>query len=101
MAAAAIHVVPDDNFDDWVVRAPTLGRNSATTRPEKPPNWLRRRSRKSARPNSSSTSQTEKRVERVLQKAEPPDCSAMIRPNRATRCYTFMPSRCSRVHASS
>ena len=21
MAAAAIHVVPDDNFDDWVVRA--------------------------------------------------------------------------------
>ena len=21
MAAAAIHVVPDDNFDDWVIRA--------------------------------------------------------------------------------
>src|SRR6202163_5050450 len=55
--------------------APTLGRNSATTPPEKPPNGLRRRSRKSARPNSSSTSRTEKRAERVLQKAGPPDCS--------------------------
>src|ERR1700676_3113247 len=52
--------------------APTLGRNSATTPPEKPPNGSRRRSRKSARPNSSSTSRTEKRAE---QKAGPPDCS--------------------------
>src|SRR6202163_2879954 len=55
--------------------APALGRNSATAPREKPPNGLRRRSRKSARPNSSSTSRTEKRAERVLQKAGPPDCS--------------------------
>src|SRR6202023_1965010 len=55
--------------------APTLGRNSATTPPERPPNGSRRRSRKSARPNSSSTSRTEKRAERVLQKTGPPDCS--------------------------
>src|ERR1700722_16965557 len=54
--------------------APTLGRNSATTQPGKPPNRSRRRPRKSARPNSS-TSRTEKRAELVLQKAGPPDCS--------------------------
>src|ERR1700682_1764739 len=63
--------------------APTLGRNSATTPPEKPPNGLRRRSRKSARPNSSSTSRTEKRAERVLQKAGPPDCSGDDRTESA------------------
>jgi hypothetical protein len=68
MAAATIHVVPDDNFDDWVVRA-DVGRNSATTPLEKPPNGLRRRSRKSARPNSSSTSRTEEPAERILQKS--------------------------------
>src|ERR1700722_11907798 len=55
--------------------APTLGRNSVTTPPGKPPNGSHRRSRKSARQNSSSTSRTEKPDERVLQKAGPPDCS--------------------------
>ena len=33
MAAAAIHVVPDDNFDDWVVRDHD-GHELATIPPE-------------------------------------------------------------------
>jgi hypothetical protein len=74
MAAVAIHVVPDDNFDDWIVRA-DIGQEFGHYLTEKPPNGLRRRSRKSARPNSSSTSRTEEPAERILQKAGPPDCS--------------------------
>ena len=95
MAAAAIHVVPDDNFDDWVVRAdigqefghyPTLeaaeriGQASARARgrTRRPP--LRRKN-------------TRTRFAKKLGRHD--------RGNRATPCYTFMPSTCSRVHASS
>jgi hypothetical protein len=101
MAAVAIHVVPDDNFDDWVVRA-DMRRNSANTPAEKPPNGSRRRSRKSARPNSLSASRTEKNEPNAFcKKLGREIVPAMIRRNRATPCYTFMPSTCSRVHASS
>jgi hypothetical protein len=48
MAAAATHVVPDDNIDEWVVRA-DIGQEFGNYPPAKPPNGSRKRSRKSAR----------------------------------------------------
>jgi hypothetical protein len=61
MAAAAIHVVPDDSFEDWVVRDDNgeMGKSSATTLPEKPPSWSPRRSRESVAMSSSFTCPTE------------------------------------------
>jgi len=55
--AAAIHVVPDDSFDDWVY-APTLGRSSDTTqqRSRRRPAQAIARERE---PNSSFTFLTE------------------------------------------
>src|ERR1700737_564870 len=67
MATAAIHVVPDDSFDDWVVRGMS-GRSSAISPPEKKPSWPPRRSRSGARPNLSFTSLTEERSARVLRR---------------------------------
>ena len=100
MAAAATHVVPDDNFDDQVVRA-YIGQEFGHYSPEKPPNGSRRRSRKSERPNSSSTSRTENEPNAFCKKLGRQIVSAMIRRNRPMPCYTFMASTCSRVHASS
>jgi hypothetical protein len=80
MAAAAIHVVPDDNFDDCV-RA-DIGQEFGHYPPEKPPNGSRRRSRKSARPNSSFTSLTEEPAARVSQRGGPPD---YLMPPRTAR----------------
>ena len=100
MAAAAIHVVPDDNFDDWVVRA-DIGQEFGHYPTREAAELVAQAIAQERKAKLVVHLRTEKRVERVLQKAGPPDCSAMIRPNRATRCYTFMPSRCSRVHASS
>jgi hypothetical protein len=51
MAAAAIHVVPDNDFDDWIVRD-DIGPEFGHYPPERSPNGSRRRSCKSARPNS-------------------------------------------------
>jgi hypothetical protein len=102
MAAAAIHVVPDHNFDDWVVRA-DIGQEFGHYPTREAAERSRRRSRKSARPNSSSTSRTEKPAERVLQKAGQADCSGddSAESADAPLYYTFIPSTCSRVHASS
>src|SRR5882762_7708773 len=55
--------------------AATSGTSLATTALEKPPNWLPRRSRESAKPNSSFISLTEERAERVLKRDGQPDCS--------------------------
>ena len=81
MAAVAIHVVPDDNFDDWVVRA-DIGQSIAQEREAELVVHL----------SDGKTSRT-----RFVKSWVP----AMIRRNRATPCYTFMPWACSRVHASS
>src|ERR1700704_1484363 len=53
-----------------------LGTSSATTLPEKPPSWLPKRSRESARPNSLFISLTEERAARVSERDGQPDCSA-------------------------
>ena len=97
MAAAAIPVVSDDNFDDWVVRA-DIGQEFGHYPTREAAELV---AQAIAQERKASTCRTEKRAERVLQRAGRPIVPAMIRPNRATRCYTFMPSRCSRVHASS
>jgi thymidylate synthase len=81
MAAVAIHAVPDDNFDDWVVRA-DIGQSIAQEREAELVVHL----------SDGKTSRT-----RFVKSWVP----AMIRRNRATPCYTFMPWACSRVHASS
>ena len=94
-----IHVVLDDNFDDWLVRA-DVGQEFGHYRTRRQPlNGLRRRSRKSARPNSSSTSLTEKRAERVLQKAGPPDCSGDD-PAGSGRRPVITPSCCRHARGS-
>ena len=53
MAASAIHVVPDDSFDDWVVRG-DIGNEFGLYARERPPNWPHRRSRVNWRRNSSA-----------------------------------------------
>jgi Uncharacterized protein conserved in bacteria (DUF2188) len=100
-AAATIRVVPDENFDDWVVR-PGVGQE-----------FGHYPTREAAEGVAQAIAQ-ERDAELVVQlpgwKNQPnafckkPDrriVPAMIRRNRATPCYTFMPSTCSRVHASS
>jgi hypothetical protein len=60
MAATALHIAPDECFDDWIVRDDS-GRE-LITRPEKPPNWGPRLSRESSRARSLSTSLMEERT---------------------------------------
>jgi hypothetical protein len=101
MAAAAIHVVPDDNFDDRVVRA-DIGQE-----------FGHYPTREAAERVAQAIAQ-ERKAELVVHlpdgKNEPNAfrkklgrqiVPAMIRWNRPMPCYTFMPSTCSRVHASS
>ncbi len=101
MTAPVIHVVPDDNFDDWVVRA-DIGQE-----------FGHYPTREAAERVAQAIAQ-EREAELVVHlpdgKNEPNAfCKklgrqivpAMIGRNRATPCYTFMPSTCSRVHASS
>jgi len=86
MAAVAIHVVPDDNFDDWVVRADIgqeFGHYPTREAARRPPPGRKNQ------PNAFC-----KKLARQI-------VPAMIRRNRPMPCYTFMPSTCSRVHASS
>ena len=99
MAAAAIHVVPDDNFDDWVVRdhdGHEFG-HYPTREVAEPP----RRSRESAGTNSSFISLTEEPAARILRRVGGQTLPATIRRKRAMPCHTLTPSACSRVHASS
>jgi hypothetical protein len=58
MAVAAIHVVPDDNFDDWSF-VTTRGTSSVTIQPGKP-NLRRNQLGGSLKPGSSSISGREK-----------------------------------------
>jgi Uncharacterized protein conserved in bacteria (DUF2188) len=75
MAAAAIHVVPDDNFDDWVVRA-DIGQEFGhyPTR-----DAAERVAQAIAQEREAElvvhVPDGKKRAERVLQKAGQPDCS--------------------------
>jgi hypothetical protein len=100
MAAAAIHVVPDDNFDDWVVRdhdGHEFGHYPTREVAEPPP----RRSRESAGTNSSFISLTEELAARICEGVGGQTLPAMIRRKWAMPCHTLTPSACSRVHASS
>jgi hypothetical protein len=55
MAVTAIHVVPDDNFDDWSF-VTTRGTSSVTIQPGKTPNLRRNQLGGSWKPGSSSIS---------------------------------------------
>ena len=97
MAAVAIHVVPDDNFDDWVVRADIgqeFGHYPTRAAAESVAQAIaqEREAELVVHLSDGKTSRT-----RFVKSWVP----AMIRRNRATPCYTFMPWACSRVHASS
>jgi hypothetical protein len=84
MAAQAIHVVPDDNFDDWAVRA-DIGQDFATTAPEKPPNGWRDRARARGRTRRQSAGRKNE-ANAFCKKLGRPIFSAMIPRNRATPC---------------
>src|ERR1700731_68349 len=90
MAATAIHVVPDDNFDDWVVRA-GVGQE-----------FGHYPTREAAEGVAQAIAQ-EREAELVVhlpdgknqpnafcKKLDRQIVPAMIRRNRATPCYTFM-----------
>jgi hypothetical protein len=64
MVAIAIHVVPDESFDDWVVRGDAATTSAITARGKKP-NRSPGQSRKRAKPNSSFTSRTDERAARA------------------------------------
>jgi hypothetical protein len=82
--AGAIHVVPDDNFDDWVVRD-YKKHEFGHYPPEKPPNPSPRRSPESAGTNSSFTSLTEERAARGLKWGGWLDCSGDDQTHRHRR----------------
>ena len=100
MAAAAIHVVPDDNFDDWVVRADIgqeFGHYPTLEAAERIGQASARARGRTRRPPPGGKNEPNAFCKKLRRQIVP----AMIRRNRATPCYTFMPSTCSRVHASS
>jgi hypothetical protein len=69
MAAAAIHVVPDDNFDDWVVRADIgqeFGHYATLEAAERIAQAI---AQEREGPNSSSTSPAEKHPNAFCKKA--------------------------------
>ena len=101
MAAVAIHVVPDDNFDDWVVRADIwqeFGHYPTREAAERVAQAIaqEREAELVVHLPDGKTSRT-----RFAKKLGRQIVPAMIRRHRATPCYTFIPSTCSRVHASS
>jgi len=101
MAAAAIHVVPDDNFDDCVVRADIgqeFGHYPTREAAERVAQAIaQERESRTRRPPPGRKNEPNAFCKKLGRQIVP----AMIRRNRATPCYTFMPSTCSRVHASS
>jgi hypothetical protein len=72
MTAAATHVVPDDNFDD---RRADIGQEFGYYPTREAVGRVAQAIAQERRSNSSSTSRTEKRAERILQKAAPPNGS--------------------------
>ena len=99
MAATAIHVVPDDNFDDWVVR--NDDRHEIGHYPTREEAGLpRRRPRENCRRSSSFISQTAERTARTLQGAGSRDCSELDPTGAAGDRHTLTPSTRSRAHAS-
>ena len=96
MAAAAIHVVPDDNFDDWVVRA-DIGQE-----------FGHYPTREAAELVAQAIAQ-ERKAKLIVHLPDgktsrtrfAKSWAARLFRTRATPRYTFMPSTCSRVHASS
>ena len=96
MAAVAIHVVPDDNFDDWVVRA-DIGQEFGHYPTREAAERVAQAIAQDRRPPPGWKNEPNAFCKKLGRQIVP----AMIRRNRATPCYTFMPSTCSRVHASS
>ena len=99
MAAAAIHVVPDNNFDDWVVRA-GVGQE-----------FGHYPTREAAEQVAQAIAQ-EREAELVIHLPDGKTSRTRFTKSWAARLfrrwsggigrrYTFMPSTCSRVHASS
>ena len=74
MAPAAIHVVPDDNFDDWVVRG-NIGQEFGHSPPERKPSSPPSRSRENARPNSIIHLPDGRTSRKSFKRDGPPDCS--------------------------
>jgi hypothetical protein len=100
MAAAAIHVVPDDNFDDWVVRdhdGHEFGHYPTREVAERAAEAITRE----RGTNSSFISLTEEPAARILRRGGGQTVPAMIKRKRAMPCHTLTPSACSRVYASS
>ena len=74
MAAVAIHVVPDNNFDDWVVR-PDIGQEFGHYLTREAAERIAQAIAREREAELAVHLRTEERAERVLQKAGPPDCS--------------------------
>jgi len=74
MAAVAIHVVPDNNFDDWVVR-PDIGQEFGHYLTREAAERIAQAIAREREAELAVHLRTEERAERVLQKTGPPDCS--------------------------
>ena len=100
MAAAAIHVVPDDNFDDWVVRdhdGHEFGHYPTREVAEPAAEAIARE-----RGDELVVHLPDGRTSRKnFAKGGGQTVPAMIKRKRAMPCHTLTPSACSRVHASS
>src|SRR4029077_546146 len=74
MAAVAIHVVPDNNFDDWVVR-PDIGQEFGHYLTREAAERIAQAIAREREAELAVHLRTEERAERGFQKSGPPDCS--------------------------